>query len=225
MVSTLIPNNQRKLNRRARGVRSNAGAPISTSALLPARMADRQFHYSQWTKLGNYGFGSINHYYAMTFALADLPNAQESEFAAIYKQYRIDRVTVKFVPYCTTVTGGDWMANPADAAVVHQSLVSVAVDYNDNVAPANEAAVLEYENVQLHPSFGQPWEISLVPRAKLDTNNVNSVPVASPWIDTANTGVTHYGLKLCVPQIGGDVETVEGLHAYVRYDVTFRTVH
>jgi len=194
-------------------------------ALLPSRMADRQFRYSQWTKIGTYAYGSLNHYYALTFALGDLPNAQETEFAALYKQYRIDRVTVKFVPYCTNNTAGDWMGNPTDSSVTHQSLVSVAIDYDDNVAPTNEAAVLEYENVQLHPAIGQPWEIAFVPRAKLDTNNVNSVTVPSPWIDTGNTGVAHYGLKVCVPQIGGDVETVEGIHVYVRYDVTFRMVH
>lgn len=169
--------------------------------------------------------GNIAHYYALTFAASDLPNTQETTLAALYNQYRIDRITVRFLPLVTNNTAGDWMANPLDAAVTHQSLTSVAICYDDAVAPANEAEVLEYENVTLHPTMGQPWEVSFVPRMKLDTNTVNSVPMSGVWLDTGNLGVTHFGIKVCVPTIAGDVESVEGIFLYARYDISFRQIH
>jgi len=220
--NTLVPKSFRS---ESRALRSNAGAPISRAVALPGRIAERTFKYSIWTKLGTVAMGNLAHTYSFTFAIADLPDTQEVSFAEIYKMYRIDRITCKFVPVVTNVTGSDWRGSNPPGPVVHQSLTSAAVQFNDSVTPANESEVLGYENVALHPTFGQPWELSFIPRAKLDTNNVNSIPVASPWIDTANLGVAHYGLKICVADIGGYEETTLGAALYVRYDLSFKTVH
>ncbi len=189
------------------------------------RSAERIVKYSVWTKLGGYAGGSINHYYAWTFALADLPGSLESHLASIYKMYRLDRVTVKMVPDCTAVTAADWLGAPATFPVVRQSMTSLAIDFDDNIAPVSEADVLRYESCVLHPTFGPTWEVAFEPRAKLDTSNINSVPVKSPWIDTGNTGVTHFGVKVCVPAIGGAVDGVEIGSVYVRYEISLKTVH
>ncbi len=180
----------------------------------------RTHRFSQWTKLGTIPSGSLNHYLAFSFALSDLPGAQETEFAAIFRSYRINRITVKFCPLANVATAQDWLQTGNTC----NSMTSVAVCPNDDVVPGSEAEVLQFENVTLHPTIGQPWDVSFTPCAKVDTNNLNSMPVPAPWIDTGNVGVKHYGIKVCVPQTFGTQESIGLISMYVKYDIEFRTV-
>lgn len=186
---------------------------------------DNILNVKQWCRGGTLAYGNTDHFYALTFALSDLPGTQESQFAAIYQQYRINRVTVRFVPFVTNVTYSDLIGTAPPMPVAHNSVVTTAVCYDDNVVPAAETELLEYQNCAMHNACGEPWEVSLNPKAKLDTSNVNSVPMTGLWLDTANLGVIHYGLKVSVRQTGGFSESIEGIYLYVRYDVSFRVIH
>lgn len=168
--------------------------------------------------------GVINHYYGFSFALSDLPSTKETEIHTLFRQYRIDRVTLRFVPTCGVNTAGDWMGPSAYNPITFNSLTSIAICYDDDAAPASEADVLRYENVQLHPTMGQPWQISLVPRVKLDGNTINAYPMmGGQWVDTAMWSAKHYGVKICVPSIGGAADNELGFHLYVKYDYSLRT--
>ncbi len=163
--------------------------------------------------------GNLATGYAFTFAATDLPGAQDSEFASIFRMYRIDQVDVMFCPVATCVTAEDLVTGGR-----FTQMTSVAICYDDNLAPATESDVLQYENCTLHPTIGAPWTVSLKPRAKLDTNNINSIPIESPWIDTGNLTVAHHGIKVWNPIIGGANAAQTGIEMYVRYHMSFRTV-
>ncbi len=194
------------------------GAPgnlISTQNALASRIHS----FKQWTKFGSMNLGNVATGYAFNFALTDLPGAQETEFQALFRMYRIDKVDVMFVPKASSATIGDWMS-----PVVFSGVTSVAVCYDDVVAPAAETDVLQFENVSIHRSVGDPWTVSFKPRAKFDTNNINSAPVESPWLDTANLAVAHYGIKIWNTILGGSVAAYAGIDMYACYHISFRTV-
>ncbi len=163
--------------------------------------------------------GNVATGYAFNFALTDLPAAQETEFQNLFRMYRIDRIDVMFCPKVSTATIGDWVA-----PVGFTGMTSVAICYDDVVAPVAETDVLQFENATLHPTLGSPWTVSLKPRAKLDANNINSVPIESPWLDTANLSVQHYGIKIWNPIVGTGVAAYVGIDIYARYHLSFRTV-
>jgi len=163
--------------------------------------------------------GNVASGYAFSFALSDLAGAQESEFASIFRMYRIDEISVLFSPYATCVTAEDLVTGSR-----FTQMTSVAICYDDVLAPAAESDVLQYENVSLHPTIGQPWTVTLKPRAKLDSNNINSIPIESPWVDTGNLSVAHYGIKIWNPIIGGPNAAQSGINMYVRFKISFRTV-
>lgn len=185
-------------------------------------LASRVHNFAIWTKFITMNVGNTNKYYAFTFALSDLPTDTEVQFQNLFRMYRIDRIDLSFRPKMRTVTASDWVLPAGPAAF--NSTTSVAICYDDAVAPASENDVLSFENATLHQTIGEPWTVSFRPRAKLDTNNVNSVPLESPWIDTANVGVSHYGVKICVPLIGGPNQDESGIDIYARYHLSFRTV-
>lgn len=193
-------------------------------ACVPRSMKDQVHRFQTWTKLGTYNVGSVNHYYGFLFSLSDLPSTKETDVFALFRQYRINRVTLKFVPLMNVNTAGDWLGPDTYNAMTFNSMTSCAICYDDAGAPTSENDVLRYQNVTLHPTMGKPWEISFSPKVKLDGDNLNRFPaMGGQWIDTASPTAPHYGLKVCIPSVGGGAENDLGIHIYCKYDYSLRT--
>lgn len=131
-----------------------------------------------------------------------------SEFSALYDQYRIAKVTVRL----------DWNTNSLDYTQVTQSppLLYTVIDYDDsNDADLN--ALLQYPGVSCH-SFQtngyKPYIVSFSPKVLSDVNGSSGStvqrPMRAPFIKTSVLSVPHYGLKLSVGDQGANANIVIG---------------
>lgn len=120
------------------------------------------------------------------FNLATVPNA--SEFTTLFDQYRIKQVTVTFLP------------NYIQANVP----LYTALDYDDALTPPTLLSVFEKDTCRISEA-NQVVERTFNPRA---LREVYATPVTSgyetavsPWLDTQNDTVPHYGLKYFIAQL------------------------
>lgn len=147
--------------------------------------------------------------YAFNFMLSYLPSY--TEFTALYDQYQIAQVEVRFVPTAVTATALDQM----------QGFTALAVDYDDSVTPANIDTLLQYGSCAV---FSPTKEIMfrLRPRAALAAYSgafTSYANLGNMWIDVGSPSVQHYGLK-----VGMSASTP--VHSYVvvpTYTLRFRS--
>jgi len=124
--------------------------------------------------------------YAFQFLLSYVPSY--TEFTALYDQYQIAAVHLRFVPTVNTST-------PLDPL---QGFIILAVDYDDSTTPANIDALYQYGSAAV---FGAGKEIrfTLRPRAALAAYSgafTSYANFGNMWIDIASSNVQHYGLKV-----------------------------
>jgi hypothetical protein len=134
---------------------------------------------------------SANTYFALAFNLYDL--AQVANWTALFDQYRIDKVEVKFQSQGTNVDLHTYVTLNAENPAIWMVL-----DFDDNTTPTSLAQILEYDNVEVTES-GSGFFATVYPSL---TPSVYSAGAFSGyaveragWIDCANTAVPHYGLK------------------------------
>lgn len=134
---------------------------------------------------------------AYAFTLADLPSV--STFVNLFERYKLNRVDV-CLERMATVSSSTAVAGSGNA----HGVVHTVIDYDDNVAPlASEVganAMRARDNYRCDTLMGPvPLKWSLVPRLGLPayTGSVfNGYTSTQPqWIDSASTGVLHYGMK------------------------------
>jgi len=120
-----------------------------------------------------------------TFNLASVPNS--ADFINTFDQYKIAQVRFKIV--CTQYSS--------------QAPVYTALDYDDAGTPTL-ANMLEKDTLRISNS-AIVTERVFNPRVLQEVYNSPTTSgyatVISPWLDTANSGVPHYGLKLYLPAI------------------------
>lgn len=121
-----------------------------------------------------------------SFALSQLPAS--SDFTNLFDQYRIAQITVTFAP------------NYIQAEVP----VYTILDYDDSLTPPSLLSVFEKETCRISKS-NQITERTFVPRV---LREVYATAVTSgyetaltPWIDSVNDTVPHYGFKYFIAQL------------------------
>lgn len=119
---------------------------------------------------------------AVYFTLSNVP--LNSAFQALFDSYKVQQMTVRFVPLGSVPAGGGY--NP---------LVSV-IDYDDANALTSIQSAQAYDNAQETP-LGQYCERTLVPRVALAAYSgaFTSYATMRSWIDVASNAVQHYGVK------------------------------
>lgn len=122
---------------------------------------------------------------AQLFSVASMGNI--SALTSLFDQYRIIRVHVMVTPTAAAASGSS----------IAYGRLSTVVDYDDAAALSTEQQALDYQSC-LTGSGGDGQYRVFQPHAAFATYAgafTSFANVASPWIDAANTGVQHYGLK------------------------------
>lgn len=125
-------------------------------------------------------FGSIN------FSLNDLPNY--TEFTSLYDMYKINAVTVTFIPQMTENVSAVTLNNPYANTRFYS-----CIDYNDNSPPTTIDEVRQYQNCKVTSILRMHKRYIYKPKV-LDAGGYTF----SPWISTAFPSNNYYGLKYAV---------------------------
>lgn len=136
---------------------------------------------------------------ACTFSLADVINS--SELTALYNEYQIRKVELRFSLDCSdTFTGGTWNT-PRTLPSVY-----IADDPNDAAIPTDNGIVQQRGDCQLYElCHAKPFTVALYPRAasqlyssSFGTSYSYPANSAMNWIDCTppSNSTPHYGLKL-----------------------------
>lgn len=159
-------------------------------------------------------------YLAYFFSFADL--SQYASFAAIFDQYRIDMVEIRFTPQAlaTTITGG--------AVDPTTNLFGTVLDWDDANALSSTAAYREYDNWKSQGAYDLTvHKRKFVPRIAVGAYGSSAfgqyTNLGPQWIDSASTAVQHYGVKILVPA-NGTAATYQTWIVEATYWVSLRSV-
>jgi len=148
-------------------------------------------------------------FFSFNFELAYLPSY--AEFTALYDQYRIESVLVRFVPTVNTST-------PADAL---QGFLALVVDYDDINNPSSMDQMYQYGNCAVYPA-NKEVVAKIRPRAALAAYSgtfTSYANIGNMWIDVASPSVQHYGLKAGYTQSS----PVHSWSVFSTYSLAFRS--
>lgn len=140
--------------------------------------------------------------WATGFKLSDLPN--HTEFTALFDQYRIRMVEVKFMP----------VINSSNVNDKQNATLITCVDTDDASLPGFASELLQYSNHQVKPTY-QAHYMKIYPRAALAVYQgaFTAYGQAPPmWFDCASPDIQFYGLKTWINN-GSGLE--------VRYNLLF----
>lgn len=160
--------------------------------------------------------------YSFTFSLAAI--AGYTEFTTLFDQYKITGVKCIFLPRVDNnpnpdSTSGVAVGNPTTG------LIYYTPDYDD-ANPAASAALSQYQGVRITRG-DQPFSIFIRPRiavaaytgtGQIFTGYMNT----QGWLDSASSGIPHYGLKLSWTQTTPQQMTYD---VQAIYYVKFKNVH
>lgn len=148
----------------------------------------------------------------IAFVLSDLPTP--TDFTALFDFYRIRGVSITFIPRVTQTT----------SPIVNYGNFYWVVDYDDVNTPTL-ADLEQKQGVRVKYYVGKPWRIFFRPKPLTNIYNGAASSDAHQvakfgWINAADTGVPHYGLKWAWD--GTSDQTT--LDLVIRYYVEFKGV-
>lgn len=171
-----------------------------------------QFTRSQYYSGAVSGSTSFDTFGGIYFRLQDMPNV--SEFTNLFDMYRIDKVTIKFMP----------RANSAEAGT-NQGLVKLftVIDKDDITTPTSIAELLQYETCKVTPMSRVVTRTfkPLFAREAFQGGVTSAYTPGSGWIDCSNPLVQHYGIKWGMQQLPAGAQTCD-LH--IKYHLSFKNV-
>jgi len=134
------------------------------------------------------------------------------DYAAVFDQYRILLIEVRFLPASTEQT----------AAATTAGLMTSVLDYDDSNTPATISSLLEYET-EMTVGGTTSFTRRYVPHAAVAVysgafTSYGNVP--SPWIDVGSTAVQHFGVKTGWTQTGSVYSYSIVVRAHVQFKNT-----
>jgi len=164
----------------------NSAEPLVHDAIIP-RIRPRKV----FTFVGSYSgtlttSTSLEVDTQLNFPASNLGNS--ANFAAVFDQFRVIGVSVKFMP--ANVAGGGY---PPEVPIYS------AIDYDDSNATVL-SALLQYDTLKIASSTNY-WERSLVPRVAVALYSGSAFTgygnaSAMQWVDVNSINTPYYGLKL-----------------------------
>lgn len=151
------------------------------------------YHFKRTVQLASITGGLAQQFGALTFQLDDLPNY--TEFTNLFDDYRINAVSLKFIP---NRNSSDFAGGVAPPGI---SNFYTVFDYNDATVPGAVNDLMQYPNLKITQSSRmltrtlRPASLDVV-SAGGTTASVN--PKWKQWLSTASPDVNHYGLKYCL---------------------------
>lgn len=137
-----------------------------------------------------------NNFFAASYALNGLPNY--TEFTALYDQYKITGVKLKFVP----------RGNSSDLTTSNNitSLIT-CIDTDDSVVPTSIDQLTQYQSMKMcrsTQSMTRYW------KPKFNVGAINTVALGlagkqntTGWLDCTSDSVQHFGIKGCLTSFAG----------------------
>lgn len=131
---------------------------------------------------------AVNQYQGVAFTLGDLPDV--TDFTALYDQYKISKIEVKWLP----------RGNSSDVGSSGNiSRFFSVIDRDDDAVPSSIDQLTQYESLKVTPTTATHAR-SFKPSMRLETatglgTTANTI-VGPKWIDVTNTNVKHYGVKI-----------------------------
>lgn len=129
---------------------------------------------------------SADTFYGYSFALSDLPNY--TEFTNLFDEYRIVRVSMRFMRSRIQVN---------NTATITVPYFLSLVDKDDSAAPASYNEMLQHPDCRIKDCSRNLY-LSFVPRFSMNIYNGVTDAYGSRvgWIDCSNASVPHYGVKI-----------------------------
>ncbi len=159
------------------------------------------------------GFGAV-----FAFSLGDLP--QLSQYSAVFDQFKIEEVQLKFIPLVTQLVTTNTATNFVDPS-------QFVLDFDDDNTLANENSALDYNNCQTAQSYEEVLIILRpgVAPAYYQGGAFSGYGVqgsAEHWLDIASSTIKHFGVKVWVGALAAASSMVAGWTVYGKYTVSFR---
>lgn len=152
-----------------------------------------------------------NQSWSMTPSMGQIGGA--GEFTSLFDMWKLKKVVYHFEPL---FSGKDMMLSILTAAGAFSSsglssslkYIRVVHDYNDSTVLASEDAALQYENCKSY-KLGSAFKVTLYPKILAETYRtaVTSAyqSISPKYFDTTETAIPHYGVKVYLPQLTGDI--------------------
>jgi len=156
------------------------------------------------------------------FALADIPNV--ASIGALFDQYRIEEIHFRL----RTRNPGQFMANQASPNYSSAAAL-VVIDRDDNTAPSTLLELQQYDNCtsfSTQDSLDVVLEPSITPSI-FSGGAFSGYAVSDSgdyWLDLANTGIPHYGIKVGIPALVATTTSRFDWDVEAVYKVSFRNV-
>ena len=176
----------------------------------PRLSALRTYHFKRTFTLSPISTGTSPVFGAYAFSISDLPNY--TEFTALFDQYRINKLVVRYVPNHNSSEVG------ATKALMEFNSV---LDFNDQVAPTALTQLYEYANWRMtrgnaiHTRVFTPAVLSLVATTSAIAYQGDQSKWKQ-WLATSQTDIEHYGIKYAIgaTQAAGDMYFTPYVTAY-----------
>jgi len=155
--------------------------------------------------------------YATVFLLSALPNF--AEFTALFDQYRIEKVSMKFVLD---------IADGALNSTTKYPRIAIAPDFNNQNAPSSEDILLQYPQCQIYQFSATNRELSvdikpMVAATVFRTGITSAYTMQTPgWLDVATSDVPHYGLRYYISNHNTTAFGSTRIRTYLKYHMAFR---
>ncbi len=157
---------------------------------------------------------------AIAFCLADL--AQVSTLAALFDQYRIEKVKLHIKSRNNAVSTFN-TASPNGAVPTGY----VVIDRDDATALTSTSDAMQYNNCVTF-NGEEDVEVELVPSITMAAyasgafSGYTSELASSHWIDIANTSVPLYGVKICIGPLSASTTSSWAWDIIPEYVVSFK---
>lgn len=179
-----------------------------SNASMPTFRCKRSYNYGNITPIalefGNW-FGML---------LSNVPNV--GEFTSLFQEYRITRFAYTFT----------WLsANNANNVGV---ILHTAPQFRNSTAPTSLNDVMEISGVHkiaLGSDHRQRQVVVSRPMVDISTNSSTSYLVKSPWLQTTDTGVLHYGFWIWYQHFTTTYALGQVLDVNVEVSLEFRGTH
>lgn len=150
---------------------------------------------------------------ALSFKLSDISTFTSMQ--ALYDQYRINNVTVTFIPKTTVYTNTTATALNSPAV----GLFGSCLDFDSGQTPINMQDLANYDTFKwtrgtdVHKRY-------LKPRVQITAGNVAAFSTnGQQWIDCGSPSIPHFGVRW----VAEDAETNKITYdLIVKYDISFR---
>lgn len=138
----------------------------------------------------------VTSYQGVAFTLGDLPDV--TDFTALYDQYKISKVVVKWLPRGNQ---SDLGISGSTALTGNISRMFSVLDFDDDATPSSIDQLCQYQNMKItgtHQVHSRVFKPAVRIEAATGLGTTANIIKRDQWIDVTNTNIKHYGVKLAI---------------------------